>query len=96
MMFATATKENYKNIDVQLILKYEYSYSLNSLIMRSYPASTDLERDMERFNSIGEILDLLEEIENLRHRTSSLASIELASSPVVAALISTLFGSNDV
>jgi broad specificity phosphatase PhoE len=95
MMFATATKENSNEIDVKRILRFDSSYSLNDLIIRSYPRGTNIKRDVDRFKSIGDILDLLEEIENLRNRASSLSSIQLASSPDVAALKTTLFGSND-
>lgn len=95
MMFATATKENRNEIDVKRILRFDSSYSLNDLIIRSYPSGTNIKRDVDRFKSIDDILDLLEEIENLRNRASSLTSIQLASSPDVVALKSTLFGSND-
>jgi hypothetical protein len=95
MIYATLTKENIKKIDFQRVLKYEQTYSLNDLIMRSYSTSRDIKLDQERINSIGDILDLLDDIENLQHRVSSLTSIQLASSPDVAALKSMLFGSND-
>lgn len=63
--------------------------------MRSYSSNPGVKRDIERFKSINDILDLLEEIENLRLRASSLTDVQLTTSPDVIALKNTLFGSND-
>lgn len=95
MMVTTATADNNKNFDVQRILRYESSYSLDDLIMRSYPSNPGIKRDIERFKSINDILDLLEEIENLRLRASCLTDVQLESSPDVIALKNDIFGPNN-
>ncbi|MEW5506010.1 hypothetical protein [Pseudomonas antarctica] len=92
MMYETDSADRYMSVDIACILKYDSSFSLHDLLLRNYQRRVSVDRDMDRLDSIMDVITLLKEIENLRLRGASLDSINLIGSPDVVALKESIFG----
>lgn len=95
MMYANDEKDQYCKVDVLRIQDILGVEIIQGLISRVFGHLSRDERDFARLKSIYAVVDLLEEIRNLRMRTTSLEFIQLPGSPEVAALKSALFGESN-
>lgn len=64
-------------IDLERILKYDNSVNIHTLLLRDYPKGVHSEYDELRLNSIYDIIDILEEIENLKLRAKQVENLNL-------------------
>lgn len=91
MMYSLDEADQYYEVDVLRIQSIQGSDTVQKLIRRSYGKISRKDRDLDRLDSIYDVVGLLEEIGNLRARSTSLEFIELLDSPEVTALKEALF-----
>lgn len=91
MMYVLDRDNKFEKIDILRIQKARDQDILQSLISRSFGKENSPYRDQERLESIYNVIDILEEISNLKERAMSLESIKLENSPEVKALQYALF-----
>lgn len=91
MMYSVDEANQYYKVDVIRIQAIQGSDTVQELICRSYGKISRKDRDLDRLDSIYDIVELLEEIGNLKARSTSLEFIDLLDSPEVTALKEALF-----
>ncbi|OYQ69137.1 hypothetical protein B9T13_10080 [Wohlfahrtiimonas chitiniclastica] len=64
--------------NINRILSYDKSVTMNDLIVRNYPHDSCFPYDDNRLRSIMDILDILDDISNLRCRSEQMAEINIA------------------
>lgn len=91
MMYSLDEAKEYYTVDVIRIQTIHGSDTFQELIRRSYGKISRADRDLDRLDSIYDVVGLLEEIGNLKARSTSLEFIDLLDSPEVTALKEALF-----
>ncbi|WP_350612599.1 hypothetical protein [Pseudomonas sp. HY7a-MNA-CIBAN-0227] len=91
MMYSVDEASKYYKVDVIRIQSIQGSDTVQELIRRSYGKISRDDRDVDRLDSIYDVVGLLEEIGNLKARSTSLEFIDLLDSPEVTALKEALF-----
>jgi hypothetical protein len=91
MMYSLDEVDEYYEVDVLRIQSIQGSDIVQKLISRSHGKISRDHRDFDRLDSIYHVVGLLEEIGNLRVRSTSLEFIDLLDSPEVTALKGALF-----
>ena len=91
MMYSLDEAKEYYTVDVLRIQTIQGSDTFQELIRRSYGKISRADRDLDRLDSIYDVVGLLEEIGNLKARSTSLEFIDLLGSPEVTALKEALF-----
>lgn len=83
----------YYPLDIERVIRYDESNSIHELILRQYPKNIDLEYDENRISSIYDVIDILEEIENLKLRSEQVRDLKLSDLSEIADIKRAIFKS---
>ncbi len=68
----------YYPMDIERVIRHDEGTNIHDLILRNFPEEINLEYDEGRVRSISDIIDLLEEIENLKLRSEQLKDLKIS------------------